>query len=182
MTITLAQLRNTFPRAGTLRWIGLRPARDKATLAPPQAIAVVGRGLEGDRHAAKRSDRRCVTLIQHEHLPVIAAMSGRDETLPADLRRNLVISGINLLATKEVHLRIGEVILEMTGLCHPCSKMETRLGPGGYNAMRGHGGITARIIQGGVMSVGDNVIAFLPEVAASDARFAELHETQTRGA
>jgi MOSC domain-containing protein YiiM len=68
-----------------------------------------------------------------------------------------MVRGINLLALKDQQFQIGEAVLETTGLCHPCSRMEENLGEGGYNAMRGHGGITAKIIKSGRIKVGDKV-------------------------
>lgn len=103
-----------------------------------------------------------MTLIQAEHLPVIAALCGRAEVTPEALRRNLVISGLPLLALKDARFQIGEVILEGTGECHPCSRMEETLGEGGYNAVRGHGGLTARVIRGGLIREGDTLIPLLP--------------------
>jgi len=145
------------PQAGRLEWIGLRPAYRATVQAVSEVIADAGRGLVGDHYAESPGTKRQVTLIQAEHLPVVAALTGRTSVLPEDLRRNLVVSGINLLALKDRNFRIGEVLLEGTGLCHPCSRMEDVLGPGGYNAMRGHGGITARVLAGGVLCLGDSV-------------------------
>jgi MOSC domain-containing protein YiiM len=154
----LARLMSTLPRAGQVRWIGLRPARDRPMLEMPYADATVGAGLSGDRYKGG-SGKRGLTLIQAEHFPVIAALTGHERLLPAQLRRNVVVSGIPLIALKERRFRIGEVVLEGTESCDPCSRMEDALGPGGYNAMRGHGGLCARVIEGGRFSIGDKVEA-----------------------
>jgi len=88
---------------------------------------------------------------------VLESMTG--QAISAELlRHNLAIKGINLLALKNRTFRIGEACFQGTGLCHPCSRMEAALGAGGYNAMRGHGGITARIISSGLIRVGDRLI------------------------
>ena len=68
-----------------------------------------------------------------------------------------MVSSINLLALKHQQFQVGEVLLETTGICAPFSRMEENLGAGGYNSMRGHGGITAKIIQGGQIQIGDTV-------------------------
>jgi MOSC domain-containing protein YiiM len=145
-----------FPRAGRVRWIGLRPARDVPMRAVDCAEALAGKGLLGDRYGSG-SGKRGITLIQAEHLPVIAALAGRDAIEPALLRRNLVVEGLPLIALKGRRFRIGEVLCEGTSPCDPCSRMEAALGEGGYNAMRGHGGLCARILEGGTIRVGDTV-------------------------
>jgi len=142
----------------------LRPRRDVPMREVDSAQATVGQGLAGDRYAGG-SGNRGITLIQAEHLPAIAALSGHARVEPATLRRNLVVSGLPLVALKGRRFRIGEVLLEGVADCDPCSRMEDALGPGGFNAMRGHGGLCARILEGGELRVGDEVRA----VAAADA-------------
>jgi MOSC domain-containing protein YiiM len=77
---------------------------------------------------------------------------------PEAVRRNLVIDGINLVALVGLRFSIGaEVILVGTGACAPCSKMDETVAPGAFQAMRGHGGITASVERGGTLRVGDVV-------------------------
>jgi MOSC domain-containing protein YiiM len=116
-----------------------------------QALLEPGRGLAGDRWRGSATGARQVTLIAAEHLAAIASFLGRDSVPPEALRRNLVTQGVNLLALKGRRFRIGDALLEHSGECHPCSRMEEAFGPGGYNAVRGHGGITARVIEGGAI-------------------------------
>ena len=155
---TMKVLFDVLPQVGRLEWIGLRPER-MADLTSVQDVQVIcERGLQGDHKSAGRAGtRRQVTLIQQEHLAAVAGMLHRPSVPPELVRRNLVVSGINLLALKGKQFRVGDVVLEFSGPCEPCSRMEYNLGPGGFNAMRGHGGITAKVIAGGTIRVGDAV-------------------------
>ena len=154
----LRRLTDNFPQAGRLERILVRPKRREAAVSVDATQAIAGRGLEGDHRASGRAgSERQVTLIQAEHLAAVASLISRAEIDPALMRRNLVVAGINVLALKDQVFAIGEAVLEGTGPCEPCSRMEANLGAGGYNAMRGHGGITARIVSGGAIRVGDVV-------------------------
>lgn len=142
---------------GVLRFIGVRPARGAPVISLAEAQLLTQRGIEGDIATAREAGKRQVSLLQAEHLPVIAALCGLPAVEPGVLRRNLVVSGINLLALRSTRFRIGDTLLEGTGTCDPCSKLERALGEGGYNAARGHGGILARVLEGGPIRVGDVV-------------------------
>lgn len=128
-----------------------------------RATALVNRGLEGDRVSVRGGGKRQVTLVQAEHLDVIARLLGRAPGAPIDpvlLRRNLVVAGINLKSLERMRFRVGDdVVLEGTGPCEPCAKMDVALGDGAFHAMRGHGGITAKVIEGGVITIGDAIHA-----------------------
>jgi MOSC domain-containing protein YiiM len=153
----LGALMRNLPRAGRVRWIGLRPMRDAAMIEVETVVAKAGKGLVGDRYSGG-SGKRGITLIQAEHLPVIAALAGHAEVRPATLRRNIVVEGLPLIALKGRRFRIGDALFEGTDACDPCSRMEDALGPGGYNAMRGHGGLCARILEGGEFHIGDALV------------------------
>ena len=153
--LSIKELTSRHAQDGTLHWIGIRPARDMK-MQQLERVEVAEKGLVGDR--TTKANARSVTLIQYEHLPVIASLCGHEELDPGILRRNLVIRGINLLALKEQIFRIGDVTLQGTGISAPCSKMERVLGHGAYNAMRGHGGITAKVIVPGMITLGDAVL------------------------
>jgi MOSC domain-containing protein YiiM len=167
---TLRDLHTPPHIAGRVEAIVVRgPSREPArTIESTLAIAGVGLAHDrlGQRGEAELSTRQ-VTLIQREHLPVIARLARVDAVDPVGLRRNLVVSGINLLALKNARLQVGAALLEIVGPCQPCSRMEEAIGPGGYAAMRGHGGMTARVISGGEIRVGDTVQAVQQTSAAA---------------
>ena len=146
-----------FPHNGKIEWIGLRQVSSRTITEVKTAELLVGHGLAGDKAGKHRESKRQITLIQAEHLPVIASFLKRESVAPFELRRNLVISGINLSILKNYKLRINHAVIEITGNCAPCQKMEQALGFGGYNAMRLHGGVTASVIKGGIIRVGDEL-------------------------
>jgi MOSC domain-containing protein YiiM len=165
----LRELSQQFVVEGRVEMIVLRPDRRDPAVSVPTVEAVPGYGLVGDRRSQTErttdaARKREVTLIQAEHIPLIAQWGGLETLSPLDVRRNLMISGINLVAMKSpfpdlrLHCQIGDQVeLVITGPCDPCSRMEQELGRGVYNAMRGHGGMTARLVTGGTITVGDRV-------------------------
>ena len=143
---------------GKLEWIGLRPKKKAEILVVNQVKALEELGLEGDHRVEKTpGSARQVTIISHEFIGQIAHFLKRDSICPSQLRRNLVVSNINLNVLRHQQFTIGEAIFEATALCHPCARMESALGKGALAAMLGHGGICAKIIKTGMISLGDCV-------------------------
>lgn len=151
---TIAELTRSFAKEGQLEWIGIRHER-RGEIEELHTAELNEFGVVGDHYSG--SGKRAITLIQAEHLPVIGSLIEGENPAPGLLRRNLAVSDINLIGLRTQNFRIGTALLEGTGVCAPCSRMEEVLGFGGYSAMRGHGGITARVIEPGIISVGDAV-------------------------
>jgi MOSC domain-containing protein YiiM len=144
---------------GKLEWIGLRSERRGEVVVVEQTEAVVDLGLVGDHRMKKTpGSARQVTLISSEYIQQICQHTGHQSIEPRLLRRNLMISGMNMNLLRYQRLQIGDVILETNALCHPCSRMDEALGAGGTAAMFGYGGLCAKVIQGGCFQLGDPVV------------------------
>ncbi len=150
----IRELMLRYSKAGKVVAISIRPQRLLPVHIIDSAEAIENKGLKGDRCMG---GNRQVTLIQKEHVDAIASFQGKDNLDFTLTRRNILVEGINLLSLKGKQFQIGNAMLEYTGECHPCSRMEEALGLGGYNAMRGHGGITARVLLTGLIKNGDSV-------------------------
>ncbi|MDH3709168.1 MAG: MOSC domain-containing protein [Cyclobacteriaceae bacterium] len=155
--MNMNELQDSLPQIGRVEWIGVRPERYEDLKAVDQVEVQEDKGLAADHFQGILGSKRQVTLIQKEHLQAVASYMGLEKVDPNLTRRNIVTQGINLHALKDRRFIIGEVLFEGTGNCAPCSRMEENLGPGGWNAMRGHGGICARVIEAGTIKVGDEV-------------------------
>lgn len=143
-----------YAQPGRIGWIGLRPARRQGMLPVEQAV-VTAEGLDGDHG---RPGRRAVTLIQGAHLAAVGSYLGRGPVGAELLRRNLVVDGLNLAALNGRWVRVGGAVLEITGICAPCSRIEAALGSGGYSALRGHGGWCAAVVAPGRFALGDQIV------------------------
>jgi hypothetical protein len=131
-----------------------------------QAQAVAGRGLTGDRYeqgVGKFSWRfevaagaRELSLIDATAVAECNARLG-SELSPCDLRRNLVISGMDLEALGGATLAIGNVRLRVIGGCPPCGYLSRLLGIDAIHGLRHIGGVRAAIIESGLIKVGDEV-------------------------
>jgi len=152
----ISKLKTHFPHTGKIEWIGLRTKTNREITTVNSAELLVNHGLVGDKSAQKPGSKRQVTLIQAEYFPVMESFAKKN-ILPKELRRNIVVSGINLSILLKHKLKINDAILEITGNCAPCKKMEETLGFGVFNMMRNHGGINAMVCNGGVINIGDEV-------------------------
>ena len=154
---SINELKSHFFGPGRIEWIGLRKTNTKDIVQVETAELLLDHGLVGDKSAQKRGSKRQITLIQAEYFPVMRSLLNNNNIMPETLRRNIVVSGLNLSVLLRHKLSINGAVLEITGNCAPCKKMEQALGYGGFNAMRNHGGVNAMVKKGGVIRVGDTI-------------------------
>jgi MOSC domain-containing protein YiiM len=127
------------------------------------ATALEGCGLEGDRYCAgighwSRFGRVCeVTFIAAEDLDYIERETGVSVN-DGQHRRNVVTRGISLKTLRRgERFRVGEVAFEYRGPRSVCRYIERLTEPGMTQALKGRGGICARVIENGTLRVGDEI-------------------------
>lgn len=146
---------------GTLEAIYVAPAAG-ATMEPLTAVrAIAGRGLEGDRYARdaghwRATDACQVTLVDAAEMQKATGDSGLPFAAGGH-RRNLVVSGIPMVALRNREVRIGEARFRFHRLRPPCGYLERLLGRGAVKALRNRGGVGLTVVEGGMMRVGDRV-------------------------
>ena len=126
-------------------------------------IAVAGRGLEGDHYFAddsvppeKRDPTLEITLIALEGIEAAAEESGLD-IVPADARRNIVTSGVDLGALLGARFKVGEVEVEAMEDNPACSHLQKLAGKKLLKSMVTRGGVRGRIVTGGTIRTGDPI-------------------------
>ena len=122
-----------------------------------------GRGLEGDRysegtgHWSRFGLRACgVTFVEAEGLEVMEAEAGV-RVMDGEHRRNVVVRGVDLSRLRRRKFRVGETVFESQKPCSICRHVEKLTEPGMTEALKGRGGICARIVEGRRIREGDSV-------------------------
>ncbi len=147
---------------GRVRAIHLAPTQGAPVEAVESVEAVAGRGLRGDRYCdddgtfgpEAGSD---LTLVQGELVEAAEREFGL-RLSEGRHRRNVTTAGISLENLVDERFRVGDAICRGTGPCDPCAYLEEHLGqPGVREALVDRGGLRARILDGGTITVGDSV-------------------------
>jgi MOSC domain-containing protein YiiM len=150
---------------GSVEAIALAEAATEAMRAVDHARALAGRGLDGDRYAAKAgtftpADEGArgydLTLVEAEVLDELALPDGAGLGY-AEARRNIVTRGIDLNALVGRRFRIGGVECLGQRLCEPCSHLERLTTKGTLRALIHRGGLRADVLTDGQIATGDVV-------------------------
>jgi MOSC domain-containing protein YiiM len=149
--------------AGKVVEINVWPDDEELAHPVERVRAVVGRGLEGDRHfyegpGLQPERDKELTLIATEALDAMAAEHGI-ELSAADSRRNLATRGIDLNQLEGRRFRVGDVECEGIELCEPCRRLERLTQPGVIRGLVHRGGLRCSILTEGEIAVGDEVAA-----------------------
>jgi MOSC domain-containing protein YiiM len=123
---------------------------------------IEGRGIEGDRYCEGNGfwtpygDVCEVTLISSEDLDRIESELGI-RVKSGEHRRNIVTRGIDLNDLRRKRFRIGETVLEYDRPRPPCRHVQELTEPGMTRALKGRGGICAKVVEGGRIRAQDAI-------------------------
>lgn len=128
---------------------------------------VAGSGLRGDRFFNhKENYKGQLTLIAEEVIDDVRQIIAQPDADPAAFRRNILTRGLELNDLIGQRFRLGEVELSGSEECKPCYWMDTAVGAGAHESLKGRGGLRCRILRSGVLKTGPNDFELLGPVSA----------------
>jgi MOSC domain-containing protein YiiM len=132
-----------------------QPPDDFPLVAATSIECIAGHGIRGDRFFDYRDDYKGqITLFSQEVFDELAHAFGLTNKSPGVLRRNVIVSGVELKDLIGSDFELQGVQFRGTAHCAPCYWMDTAVAPGAEKFLAGRGGLRARILTDGRISVG----------------------------
>ena len=139
---------------GIIQNLFRKPSSDEPILTESKLELVENQGITGDKSFGRR--KRQVLLVEEEIIHKYGLK-------PGDLKENIVTSNIRLSQLDiGTQLIIGDVTLEVTGDCAPCSYIE-ELQDGLFEKIKGNRGVLAIVRKGADLNVGDQIDVLIAE-------------------
>jgi MOSC domain-containing protein YiiM len=130
---------------------------------------VAGHGIRGDRFYDYRDNYKGqITFFSAEIFEKLAERFDLTNKSAGALRRNVIVSGVNLNDLIGEEFSVQGVRLRGTAHCRPCYWMNQAVAPGAEEFLQGNGGLRAQILGDGVIAVGDaQLVLAEPRLIAS---------------
>ncbi len=147
---------------GIVEEIYIAPEGSAAMQRVEEVRTLEGCGIEGDRYCegtgyyTPYGDVCEVTLISAEDLDYIQDELGI-HVKNGEHRRNIITRGIDLDSLRRRRFRVGEAVLQYDRPRPPCRHVQDLSEPGMTRALRGRGGICARVVEAGVIRARDTI-------------------------
>jgi MOSC domain-containing protein YiiM len=144
-----------------------QPPDDFPLVAADRIECVAGHGIRGDRFFDYRDNYKGqITFFSREVFDLMAQAFGLTTKSPGVLRRNVIVSGIDLTELIGADFELQGVQFHGTAHCQPCYWMDTAFAPGAEKFLAGRGGLRARILTNGRISVGEAQLKILQPAPA----------------
>lgn len=125
------------------------------TIEVGEVECVAGKGLVGDRFFSfKENYKGQVTFFSADVFDDVCRRLGVSGKLAGVTRRNVITRGVDLNALIGKQFAVQGVMFEGVNECTPCHWMDEAIAPGAESALRGRGGLRARILSGGRLRAG----------------------------
>ncbi|MBD3784988.1 MAG: MOSC domain-containing protein [Micrococcales bacterium] len=140
------------PTGRVIVGLHVAPGRRLPVRSVDEVVVEAGAGIVGDRYHGSR--HRHVTVQSTDQLAEAAERLG-SPVPPSGTRRNVTVSGGRVVSVPGAQARLGAVLLEVVRVAAPCRILDDEVGPGAAAALHDRAGTVFRVLEGGVVRLGD---------------------------